>query len=246
MGLGKLFNKKKHIDLSILEVDFHSHLIPGIDDGSKSIDESVELIRRMQHWGYKKIITTPHIMSDFYQNSPEIIENGLNELKHNLKNNNISIELEAAAEYMLDDGFEQKFKSGKLLTFSNNHILIEFSTLSAPYNLKQVLFDLQIAGYKIILAHPERYLYWYNDFTKYQDLKTRGIFFQLNMVSLCDFYSLAVRKNAIKLIRAGMIDFICTDLHNDNYVEAIEKCRSNRHLFELLSSNSIKNNVFLK
>lgn len=236
--------KKDFEDFSSLKVDFHSHLIPNIDDGSKSFENAVDLIRRLHLLGFEKIITTPHIQADFFKNTPQIILDGLEKLKHEIKEADISIEIEAAAEYLIDDGFEKKFKEKQLLTFGDNHLLIELSTLSPPYNFKQLLFDLQIEGYKIILAHPERYTYWMHDFRMFEELKNRNILFQLNTVSLTGFYPDPTKKFAQKLVDAEMIDFLGSDMHNLNYFKALQNSLNEKSLQKLLASGKLKNEMF--
>ena len=179
MGLFKnIFSKssrsKVPADLSVLNCDVHSHFIPAIDDGSISIENSVEMIKEFYNLGYKKIITTPHIMSDFYRNTPETILNGLENVRTALKNEGVSVQLEAAAEYYLDADFEKKIEEQKLLTFGKNYLLFEVSYMNAPDNLDRVIFKLMTSGYKPVLAHPERYPFWYNHFEKYEELKDKG------------------------------------------------------------------------
>jgi protein-tyrosine phosphatase len=228
-------------DFSAVKADMHSHLIPGIDDGAKTIDDSIALARRMHELGYKKLITTPHIQHDFFRNTPEIILNGLEKVRKALKSENIPLQIEAAAEYLLDDGFEEKATNGDLLSFSDRYILVELSYFNPNPNLKSFVFNLQVDGYKVILAHPERYTYWFSDFSKYEDLKDRGVFFQVNLVSLVGFYPDPVKKMAEKLMEKGMIDFVGTDMHNMNYMQALEKCLKEKSLVKLIESGKLLN-----
>jgi protein-tyrosine phosphatase len=228
-------------DFSAVKADMHSHFIPGIDDGAKTLEDSVNLIRRMHELGYKKLITTPHIQHDFFRNTPEIILSGLEKVRAALKSENIPVQLEAAAEYLLDDGFEEKAARGNLLSFSDRYILVELSYFNPNPNLKTFVFNLQVDGYKVILAHPERYTYWFSDFSKYEDLKNRGVFFQVNLVSLAGFYPDPVKKMAEKLIDKEMIDFVGSDMHNMNYMQALEKCLKEKALLKLVESGKLMN-----
>ncbi len=243
----KLFGRKEHkelrepIDLGILHTDIHSHLIPGIDDGSKTMNESILLIREMHNLGYKKLITTPHIMNDYYKNTPEIIKQGLEKLKVAIANENIDIEIEAAAEYMLDDGFEKKLKAGNLLTFGNNFILVEMSYMTEFPNLSSILFELQTEGYKVVLAHPERYNYWHHTFEKYQELRDRDVYLQMNINSLTGWYSPESRKIAKKLLENDMIQFLGSDLHNEQYLNELKKSKYSFTLKEYIENESILN-----
>lgn len=243
---GNLFKKKKlsyPVDLGRLVTDMHSHLIPGIDDGSPNMDTSVKLIKGMQNLGYKKLITTPHISTDIYKNNPEVIQQGLLKLRNRLEEENIDIEIVAAAEYLLDDGFETLLSENQLLTFGNKHVLVELPYFHIPPNLYEITFELQIKGYKIILAHPERYLYWYNDFNQFKALKDRGIYFQMNMISLTGHYSVEVKKMAEKLVDNEMIDFLGSDLHNAFYLEILKKTRYEIYLEKVMKSGAIQNHL---
>ena len=228
-------------DFSKVQVDFHSHFIPGIDDGAKTMADSTAMIRRMSELGFKKLITTPHIQGEFFKNTPEIILGGLEKLREAVAAENIQVELEAAAEYLLDDAFEEKMISGSLLSFSNKHILVEMSYYSPNPDLKNLIFNLQVDGFKVILAHPERYTYWFNDFAKYEDLKDRGVFFQLNTVSLAGHYPEPVKKFAVKLVEKGMIDFIGSDMHNMNYMKSLENSLKEKLLAKLVNSGRLMN-----
>ena len=160
--LDKLFGKKEALppaDLGVLKTDMHSHLIPDIDDGAPTVDASIELILELQALGYTKLITTPHIMSDFYKNTPEIINAGPETMRAELKNRNIDIELAAAAEYYMDFDFESKIDSKDLLTFGSNYVLFEISFINEPDQLNDVIFKMRTSGYTPILAHVERYPY---------------------------------------------------------------------------------------
>jgi tyrosine-protein phosphatase YwqE len=228
-------------DFSSVRTDIHSHLIPGIDDGAQTIDDSLQLVRRMHAMGFTKLVTTPHIQSEFYKNTREIILSGLLKLQDAIDAENIPVQVEAAAEYLLDDGFEDKMNAGNLLSFSDKYILVELSYYNPHPNLKSFVFNLQVEGYKVILAHPERYTYWFSDFGKYEDLKERGVFFQLNTVSLANYYPEPIKKFAEKLIDKNMIDFIGTDLHNMRYMEAMEKSLNEKALAKLVSSGKLLN-----
>ncbi len=241
---GNPFASKKlsqPINLAAIGTDVHSHLIPGIDDGVATIAQSIALIKEMCNLGFSKIITTPHIQGEQFKNTPEIILFGLEEVRKAIKAEGINVQLEAAAEYLLDDEFAEKFQANNLLCFSSKHILVEMSYFSPHPNLFNFIFDLQIEGYKVILAHPERYSYWFNNFKKYEELKDRGVFFQLNTISLGGYYDIAVKKNAEKLIDANMIDFLGSDMHNANYMRGLENARFEKYLDKILSSGKIMN-----
>lgn len=207
-------NKKaKHVNFSFLGTDVHSHLLPGLDDGAKNMEESIQMIRMFKELGYKKIITTPHIMSDNYKNTPEIILKALENLQQTLLKHHIDIEVQAAAEYYMDDAFFKMVKEKSLLTFGDNYVLFELPFFTEPVNLKEILFEMQLAGYKPVLAHPERYGYWHHRFEQYQSFHEQGILLQLNLLSLTGHYANEVRKVAEKLLNEEIISLLGTDCH---------------------------------
>ena len=242
--LKKIFSRQpklEPIDFSILGTDIHSHLIPGIDDGSKSMEESLAMLKRFSELGFKKVITTPHIMSDFYKNTPEIILGGLKNVKEALKKHHINIEIEAAAEYYLDFSFEELIKEEKLLSFGDNYVLFELSFMNEPNRVKDVIFNLQNAEYKPILAHVERYPYYFNQWDKIEDFKNRGCLMQLNINSLSGGYGPQVKKMAEELINRNLIDLIGSDCHHMGHLESINDLRTNQKLHQILENKGLLN-----
>ena len=238
------FFKKNHeeqspLSFSIIRTDIHSHLIPGIDDGSPDMDTSILLIKKMQLLGYRKLITTPHVMSDFYKNSSKTILKGLSNLRSELKIQNIRMDISAAAEYYIDFDFEKRIGKEEFLTFGDNYILIELSFLQLPNNLLEIIFKLQMEGYKVVLAHPERYNY-YNQ-KDYDNLISRGVFLQINLLSLIGYYSHQIQKKARDLIAKNQVSFIGTDCHNINHVELYKKCQNQKDLHDLVNSGKLLN-----
>jgi len=227
------------IDFSVVGVDLHSHLIPGIDDGAKDLDDSVTIIKELINQGFSKIITTPHIMSDLYKNTPETIHSGLEILKRRLANDNIEIDISAAAEYYVDYDFEQRIGNEKFLTFGEKYILIEFSFLEAPRNMYDIIFKLQLEGYVVVLAHPARYQYF--DLKDYESLINRGVLFQLNLLSLIGYYSNQVKTNAKLLIDNKFVSFVGTDCHNLNHARLYPKCMISKSWHELVNSGTLIN-----
>ena len=228
-------------ELALIGVDMHSHFLPGIDDGAQTMEDSMDMIRAMAEFGYKKVITTPHIMSDFYQNTPEIVLGGLEKVRAQAKLEGLEIEIEAAAEYYLDFDFEAKVEKGDLLTFGNNYLLFEVSYLNPPDILNQVIFKMKTNGYRPILAHPERYPFWYNNFEKYEDIKSKGVLLQLNINSLAGYYGSGARKIAEELIDKNMVDFIGTDCHRMDHVSVMKDCLREKYLHKLIESGMLRN-----
>lgn len=238
------FKKKstENEDLSWIGTDIHSHLIPGIDDGSPDTDTSLELIRGMQELGFKKLITTPHIHGDMFPNTPERINTGLRAVRSALQTHRIDLPLEAAAEYFMDDQFQQLLDNkSKLLTISGKMVLVEFSMLTAPFDLQQVLFNLQMLDYVPVIAHPERYAYLARKRDLYDELKTSGCLFQLNLMSLSGYYGEAIKELAEYLVKKNYYELAGSDLHHVKQLGALRKAAASPLLKRLRDSGYIKN-----
>lgn len=229
-----------------LGADIHSHLIPGIDDGSASLEESMIMVRELYALGYRKLITTPHIMSDAYRNTPEGIREGLETLKKAIQQEGIAIEVEAAAEYYLDEIFAQTLGSRELLTFGGEHkyLLFETSYVAQPMVLNDVVFELNTKGYTPVLAHPERYQYLWNEdaVQEVQNLCSRGMKIQVNLTSFGGRYSKRAASIARDLANEGLIDFIGTDLHRPVQLDTLKKAyQSSKELRLLIDSGRLLN-----
>jgi tyrosine-protein phosphatase YwqE len=155
-----------------------------------------------------------------WDNSAERIVARQNDVKELLQQQGIAISFDTAAEYMMDDNFVKLFQSQSLLTLKENYVLVEMSYINAPIQLFDILFDLQVAGYKPVLAHPERYNFYHNNFAEYQKLKKAGCLFQLNLLSVVGYYGEKVAKTAQKLLSEGMIDFTSSDTHHQKHIDA--------------------------
>ena len=242
-----IFLKKKEIPLVDFFpegfVDIHSHLLPGIDDGAKNLNNSLELITKMRSYGIKNFITTPHVLGDVYPNSSETIKNKLEEVKKELLKRNLNdVSIKAAAEYMMDEQFSERLEKEDILTLKDNYILVEMSYFNAPINLYELLFEIQLKGYKPVLAHPERYNFYHNDIDNYYKLKKHGCLFQLNLLSLTEQYGKNVQKLSNQLLKENMYDFVGSDTHHHHHLELLKKIGTSKistkikHLLE----NNIK------
>ena len=209
--------------LEMLKADMHSHFIPGIDDGSPDLETSIALVKGLQELGYSKIITTPHIMGDIYRNRHETIIAGRDAVRKALSAQNIQVDFHAAAEYFLDDYFYSLLESQQpLLTLHDNMVLVEFSFVNKPHNLKDLIFELQVRGYQPVIAHPERYLYLGNNKIIYEEMKDAECLFQLNLLSLTGFYGRATSDLAQYLLQQGWIDLLGTDMHNFQHLQQLQ------------------------
>jgi len=212
-------------------VDIHSHLLPGIDDGAKDMDTSIALLLKMASYGIKNFITTPHVLGSVYPNSSEVIKQKLAAVKKELEKREIKgISIQATAEYMLDGEFSALLDQKDILVLKDNYILVEMSYFSAPINLYELLFEIQLKGYKPILAHPERYNFYHTDFKSYYKLKQAGCLFQLNLLSLTDQYGKGVQKTSEKLLKENLYDFVGTDTHHQNHLELLPKVGTKKTL----------------
>ena len=221
-----IFKKKPtaSVDFSAIGTDMHSHLLPGIDDGASSSTQSIELINGLKDLGYNKFITTPHVLSDMYPNTPETIHAAFENLKLAAGND---IPVRPAAEYFLDEGFDRLMESDQpLLCIGNNMVLVEFSFVTAAMDFKERLFNLQIRGYQPVLAHPERYIYFTNSRNIFDELKDAGCLFAINLLSFTGYYGKGSVDLANHLLKKDYIDYLGTDAHHERHVDALRKAHS--------------------
>lgn len=225
MGLFSfLIKEKPKPALPPLQVDMHSHFLPGIDDGAENLEESLRLLKLFEDRGYKKIITTPHIIQDLYENSAETIFPVLELVRSALRESGSSLQIEAAAEYFLDDNFIGLMESGHpFLTLKDQYILVETGFMNEPAYLRDVLFKLRLKGYKPVLAHPERYLYLQTKKEKLEELFDSGVKLQINTMSLGGYYGPPAQKFAEWMIDQGFVHFLGSDCHRIRHIEPLEK-----------------------
>ncbi|WP_419700105.1 tyrosine-protein phosphatase [Mucilaginibacter sp. NFX135] len=237
--------EKRHTNFNydLIMVDMHSHVLPGIDDGAKTPEDSIVLVRKMMELGIKKIIATPHIMVDFYRNTPETINNALHILKTELAKENIDIPVEAAAEHYFDETFETRVEEHRLLTMGDNYALFEFSFINKPPNAISVIQKMNDRGYKPILAHPERYPYM--DLEQFKNLHDWGCNFQLNTISLTGYYGRESKKLAESLIDNELIDFISSDMHHPKHAAALKDALHTTYIEKLLFDYPLKNTLLM-
>src|SRR5664279_1848119 len=219
-----LFRKREHehTDFSGLCADMHNHLIPGIDDGATDLESSILLIRAMYGLGYRKFVATPHVQWEMFKNTHEIIENGARLVRERLASTEMKVEFRGAAEYFLDEHVDELLeKNVPLLTIYKNMVLVEFSFIRQPMDLKDKLFQLQIKGYQPIIAHPERYLYFGAHKNVYDELHEMDCIFQLNLLSLVGYYGKKQEELAQYLIKKKYVSLLGSDLHNLRHVNIL-------------------------
>lgn len=239
--LSRLFGSKKKnkneedqsplgraIDWSFVGTDIHSHLIPGIDDGAQTIEDSLTLIRQIRDMGFHSIVTTPHVKIDHYPNTAEKITAGLRQLQDALVENGINMPVRAAAEYYIDDHFMQLLDNRQLLPITGNEVLVELSFVFEPARFYDLLFKMQTMGYTPILAHPERYTFYHQKPNIFRELKDRGCLLQLNTIAISGYYGRTVKQVAEQLLKAGLYDYCGSDMHHTKHAEVLRRMTQSR------------------
>lgn len=232
------FNNKK-APFSIA-TDIHAHLLPGIDDGAETMGMTIEMIEKFIAMGYKKLVATPHVYGEYYPNTKEKIIDRFLEVKKELSNRAIAIQLSVAAEYYLDDYFDVLLEKEELLTIDERYVLIEWSMLSPNLKLSEQLFKLQLKGYKPIIAHPERYLYLKEE--DYAQLLEQGGQFQINILSLLGHYGLAVQKRAQFLLKKYPAVYLGTDAHHPKHLQLVDQFFKSSKSHKLFRNKTFLNN----
>jgi tyrosine-protein phosphatase YwqE len=223
-------------------VDIHAHLLPGIDDGAKTIQDSIELMTGMQALGIDQFIATPHVMSSVWENTRAGIEANFESTNKQLQEANQNFSLSPAAEYLLDGTFLELLHREPLLTLKDNYVLVEMSYLSAPIQLYDIIFEIQLEGYKPVLAHPERYLFYHQNTREYHKLKQQGCLFQLNLLSVVGYYGANVAQAAETILQKGIYDFVGTDVHHQNHLKGLSqriKTKGIENLKEAIANNQV-------
>lgn len=232
-------------DFSCLGTDLHSHLLPGIDDGAPDLDGSLILVRALQNLGFQRIFTTPHVMSGVYPNTRSLILRKRDEVQEALLDLGIAVEFGAAAEYFVDETLVALMKNEPLLTLPGGRVLIEMSFQQAYPDLHRVAFDLQMKGYRPILAHPERYAYFRAP-EAYEKLHEMGLALQINLLSLTGYYGKPAQSAAKTILNLGLADFLATDLHHERHATQLRSALSDAWVGEILQKSCFQNAQLLE
>src|SRR5690554_3006394 len=195
----KLFKSKPKLKELITNnsLDFHSHILYGLDDGAKNIDETKYLINSLIDLGFTELSTSPHTTPLVWDNTKEGIINQYEKVKTEIPELSAKVKLRTASEYLMDESFLQRMESEKLLTVKDDYVLVEMSYINPPMGLYDILFQLKSEGYQPVLAHPERYNFYKNDFASFQRLKKAGCLFQMNVLSVTGYYGDGDRKSVV-------------------------------------------------
>lgn len=245
MGIfSKLFGPKlpEAHDLSALYTDLHSHLIPGIDDGVATVEDSIAMIKGLMKFGYRKFITTPHILPGMYNNGPDTILPGLELVRQAIAAEGLGVEIDAAAEYYYDEVFEEQVKDSPLMMFGGNHVLFELPNMHEPPMLKNTVFALTIRAIVPVLAHVERYPYLYeNNFDDLEELINMGVELQVNYGTFLGVYGPKLQKAAYQMVDAGLISYLGSDLHGDKHLQYIQGAFKDKKFRQMLAKHEFKN-----
>lgn len=198
-------------------IDIHSHLLFGIDDGSRSIEESIYIINKLSKIGYTDIILTPHFINgSSYMSSRENNLELLKKLKVGLIKYKVPVNLYLGNEIYIDSEIIDLFKKGIISSLNNSkYLLIELPMSGENEIYYDVFLDLVNMGYKVILAHPERYISFQKDFNKVYELKELGVLFQCNVGSILGDYGSNAKKTIKRLLKEHLISFMGTDIHHN-------------------------------
>ena len=228
----------------VLGCDMHNHLIPKVDDGSKFLEESVECLRTLKAVGFNKVYITPHFQYPRFQNDEDDIVRRYNELKKEIAPFGIDIEMAGiGGEYRIDPGFAQRLENPRFLKVADRYVLVEFSLHQQMMGCDELIFDMQMKGYEIILAHPERYPYLGVHTARMEQLKNQGVYFQVNLRSLGGFYGDEAKRRGFEMIERGWVEFLGTDTHNTLYAQALTDLSHNREVEKLLEKYTFQNNT---
>lgn len=226
-----MFQSSKNVPaypgFSWLAQDIHSHILPGLDDGSPDVETSIQLLQSLSDAGISKFICTPHVIGDMYHNNPQSINDALARLKKAVHQNGLQVELSAGAEYMLDDHFMELLrKKEPLMKLTKNYILTELSYSTPPTRLEEISFEININNYIPLMAHPERYSYYHRNYEAYARLKELGFLLQVNLLSLTGYYGKNVTKAAKYILENNLADFVGSDLHHFNHLKVLTDSKS--------------------
>ncbi|WP_316739601.1 tyrosine-protein phosphatase [Pedobacter aquatilis] len=241
-----LFKKKKvtpDFNFSTIGTDMHSHIIPGIDDGAQNLKDSILLAQKFKALGFKKLIATPHVMADYFRNTPDTINRGLDILRKGLIDAGIDLEVDAAAEYYLDETLEKKIKQKQVLTFGAQYVLFELSYINLPQNLFEFIKLIQDSGYTPVLAHPERYPYYYASIENFHKIKAAGCLLQLNSIALTGYYGTGAKKIADEMVEHHLVDFIGSDMHHLKHAAALENSLLTNGMNTLITQHQLLNST---
>ena len=221
MGLFGIFKHNKEQVKLFYNTDIHCHILPGVDHGSRNIEDSLEMLRAEMEMGINRVILTSHVTAVTFENTRESLMDAFLKLKDAVTDAGLDIDLYLSAEYRMDEYFDREYAADHLIPMPGKHILLENSFQQELMNLNELLFDMQVKGYKTILAHPERYSYYSHRRKRYEELHNAGARFQINILSFTGYFGEEARDSALWFARNGMIDYLGSDMHNIKHAHII-------------------------
>ncbi len=232
-----LFKKKTPTitdTLACIGADMHNHLLPGIDDGSPDVETSLYLMDHLMQLGYSKIYCTPHVLGEVHPNTPQTIEAAYQQLQTAATEKGWNTLKGFSAEYMIDYDFESILEKENFVPLPGKRVLIEMSFAVESPNIREMIFQLQTKGYEPILAHPERYPFYFDRFDKYESFLDAGADLQINILSLAGYYGKPSQKIAEKLLDEQFVTWVGTDLHHDRHLAALIKLAADKNIIKRL------------
>ena len=217
--------------------DIHSHIIFDVDDGSKSIEESLELLKMLSSVGFNNVIMTPHYIEDteYCSYNPEKLEK-LNILRDEVKKHNIGINLYLGNEIFINDHIVEGIQEGKIYTLNNTkYLLFELPFHNQILGLADFVYEMKIAGYVPILAHPERYSYFQNNYDLVDELKEEGLLFQCNYASILGYYGKESEKLLKYMLKNEYVDYLGTDIHHTSKAYVIDNFKKIDKMFNKIA-----------
>lgn len=215
------FHKKKAVPKLFYTTDVHSHILPGIDHGSQSVEQSLEMLQAEMDMGISRVMCTSHVTAETFENTPATIKASHAILKEAVEEAGMNVTIEPSAEYRIDEYWNKEYAAGHVLPLPGNWLLLENSFQQELMEMDQLMFDVQCKGYRPILAHPERYGYYHVRRNRYEALHNAGVKFQINLLSLAGYFGHHARDIALWLIDNQMVDMLGSDMHNMDHAEVI-------------------------
>lgn len=210
-------------------IDIHSHLIYGVDDGAKTLEDSISIIKDLKNWGYTDLIITPHYITETVYTSPRQDNRiKLAKLQNRLRAENIDINLYLGNEIYIDRGIENLLKNYQISPLADTKFLLIELPMSGEFDdYESILISLILKGYRVILAHPERYHSFQKDYKKLEYLYENGVIFQSNLGSLTGKYGKKAEKLVKKLLKDDYVFTLATDIHHktetSKFLDALRK-----------------------
>lgn len=219
----KLFNRKsKETPQLCYSTDVHSHILPGVDHGAATVDDSLEMLRAQLDMGITRVMCTSHVTAETFENTPESLTHAWEVLKQAIAAEGLPVEVFPSAEYRIDEYWNKEYAAGHVLPMPGNYLLLENSFVQELIGIDELMFDVQVKGYHPILAHPERYGYYHHRHDRYEHLHRSGVKFQVNLLSLAGYFGKGAKIQALWMLENNLCDMLGSDMHFMEHAEVIK------------------------